>query len=260
MKRSTFAACLLVSLLALARPRPARAGDPFEIQVYDGTANAPGVPGLELHLNDWASGRRAAVPPELPLHGQAHATLEPSLGVVPGWEVGAYLQGALEDDGTVRWAGAKLRSKFVTTEGFSRTLRLGLNLEVSALPEAFDRDRWGVEIRPIVAWASGPWLVAFNPILDQSLAGPGRSDGPSFEPALKATRAIGPVALGLEYYATIGPVAGPPPLREQDHTIFEVVDVLSLQHIELNAGVGEGLTPASAGVVLKAIVGYTFDP
>src|SRR5579862_9295369 len=47
-RRVVFAA--FVTLLALAigvAPRPARAGDPFEIQVYDGTANTPGVFGLE---------------------------------------------------------------------------------------------------------------------------------------------------------------------------------------------------------------------
>jgi hypothetical protein len=262
MKRSTFAAALFLQpvVMALAPSRPAWAGDTFEIQVYDGTANAPGVSGLELHLNDWTTGRRQATSPEQPLHGQVHATLEPSLGVLPGWELGAYLQGALMDDGTVRWAGAKLRSKLVTTAGFSDTWRLGLNLEVSSVPETFEADRWGMEIRPIVAWVSGPWLVAFNPILDQSFAGDGASDGPSFEPALKATRAIGPVALGLEYYGTIGPVAGPLALRNQDHMIFEVADLVSLPHVEVNAGIGEGLTPASAGLVLKVIVGYTFDP
>ncbi|MDP9151572.1 MAG: hypothetical protein M3O36_16755, partial [Myxococcota bacterium] len=55
--------------------RRAEAGDPFEIQVYDATANPAGVAGIELHLNEWATGHRAARPPERPLHGQFHATL-----------------------------------------------------------------------------------------------------------------------------------------------------------------------------------------
>jgi hypothetical protein len=56
--------------------RPARASDAFEIQVYDATANAPGVPEIELHLNRFAPGCYSSDPPELPLHGQAHATFE----------------------------------------------------------------------------------------------------------------------------------------------------------------------------------------
>jgi hypothetical protein len=239
----------------------ARAQDAFEIQVYDGTADAPGAPGLELHLNDWLTGHREPAPPEVPLHGQLHATLEPSLGLFPFWEIGAYLQFAeREDDGVFGWAGVKLRSKFVTPPTFSPHLRLGVNLEVSYLPAAYEASRWGSEIRPIVAWQDERWLFAFNPIVDQSFAPPDGRRGPFFEPAVKASRSVGPVALGFEYYGSIGPIASPSPAREQVHYLFEVVDVIAVEHVELNVGLGEGLTPVSAGLVLKAIVGYEFDP
>lgn len=127
------------------------------------------MPGLELHLNAWPTGHRSSSPPEAPLHGQYHATLEPSLGLTPWWELGAYLQSAVRtDDGAVDWAGAKLRSKFVTPPGWDAHWRLGVNLEVSYLPEAYDRSRWGSEVRPIVAWEDATWLFAFNPIVDRS--------------------------------------------------------------------------------------------
>jgi hypothetical protein len=254
---STFV--LLATPLVMGDTRAALAGDPFEIQVYDGTANGAGIPGLELHLNDWATGQRDAVAPELPRHGQVHATLEPSLGVLSFWELGAYLQGALRDDGRFDWAGVKLRSKVVTPPGWKEHWRLGANLEVGYLPASYDRDRWGGELRPIVAWQNADWLFAFNPILDQSLAGDGASQGPSLQPALKVGRSVGPVALGIEYYGTVGPLVSWLPLREEEHYVFEVVDVLSIERFELNAGIGEGLTPASAGIVLKAILGYTFE-
>jgi hypothetical protein len=248
----------MVALLATSA-NGARAADPFEIQVYDGTANPVGIPGLELHLNDWATGQREATPPEAPLHGQFHATLEPSLGVMPFWELGAYFQMAERpDDGTVDWAGAKLRSKFVTPPRWDANWRLGVNVELAYLPATYDHDRWGTEVRPIVAWQNKDWLFAFNPILDQSLAGSGASDGPSLEPALKVARALGPVALGLEYYAALGPLASLLPLRQELHYVYETIDLLNVERFELNIGVGEGLTPASAGIVIKAIVGYTF--
>ena len=259
MRRALLAS--LAALLALA-PRAARAGDPFEIQVYDGTANGPGVPGLELHLNDWATGHRDAPPPEAALHGQFHATLEPSLGITPFWELGAYLQGAIRtDDGAVDWAGVKLRSKFVTPDGWDRHWRLGVNLEVAYLPPTYDAGRWGSEVRPILAWHDDRWLFALNPILDQTLVSPGASDGPSFQPALKAAATVGPVALGFEYYATIDRLfAGrTPALRDQEHYLYEVVDLLAVEHFELNVGLGEGLTPASEGLTLKVIVGYEFE-
>jgi hypothetical protein len=254
-------AALLAPLLLSS---PARAGDPFEIQVYDGTADAVGVFGLELHVNDWATGNRVGTAPELPLHGQFHATLEPSFGVLPYWEVGAYLQSAVRtDDGIVDWAGTKLRSKFVTPPAWNAHWRLGLNVELSYLPRAYDRDRWGSELRPIVAWHDATWLLALNPILDQALQGSDASRGPSLQPAVKVARTLGPVALGVEYYATLGPIAAIAPWSQQEHQIFEVLDLLSVEHFEVNFGVGEGLTQSSAGVVVKAILGYeweTIDP
>src|SRR5579872_6461056 len=124
MKR---AVALVSAILGACTSPAAHGGDPFEIQVYDGTANAPGVPGLELHLNDWATGNRDATPPEVPLHGQFHATLEPSLGLLPFWEIGAYLQGAVRtDDGVATFAGVKFRTKFVTPPGWDEHWRLGL--------------------------------------------------------------------------------------------------------------------------------------
>jgi hypothetical protein len=256
------------SLLGLAAvgastvaPAVALAGDAFEIQVYDGTANAPGVPGIELHLNGWPTGHRtSASPPEAPLHGQYHATLEPSLGITPFWELGAYLQSAVRtDDGVAEWAGVKLRSKLVTPPNWTPHWRLGVNLEASYLPGTYDRSRWGSELRPIVAWQDATWLLALNPILDQSLAAPDASSGPSLQPAAKVAGRLGPVALGLEYYATLGHVTAVSAPRDQEHYLFEVIDLLSIERLELNVGIGEGLTPASEGLVVKAILGTTFE-
>ncbi len=246
--------------IVLAVPRRAHAVDAFEIQVYDGTADPPGVPGLELHLNTVPIGREFAEPPELPPDGQSHFTLEPSLGILPWWEIGAYLQTALRSDGTFTYAGAKLRSKFVTPPGYDPHWRFGVNLEVSLLPEAYERDRWGAEIRPIAAWENDLWIFAVNPILDMSLAGSGARDGPSFEPALMAKIKIDrKVAVGFEYYANIGPVVRPVGWSGQEHYLFEAFDLLSVERFELNAGVGEGFGPGSNSLVLKVIVGYAWE-
>jgi hypothetical protein len=253
-------AALAVMGVVVGVARPARALDPFEIQVYDGTANAPHVFGLELHLNHVATGDATAPPPETPLRGQTHATLEPSFGLFPWWEIGCYLQSALRADGHVDYAGAKLRSKFVVPPSFNPHLRLGINLEVSLLPEAYDRDRWGAEIRPIIGWEADHWLVVVNPIVDLSLAGPDAHAGPTFEPAAKLARTFVEVfALGVEYYGAIGPLASPLPLAAQTHQLFGVVDLEAFHDVEVEIGLGGGVTPASAGLVGKVILGYSFD-
>ena len=247
------AACTLASSFA-------RAADPFEIQVYDGTANAPGTPGLELHLNQVADGDRLAHAPLLATQHQTHATLEPSIGLTRFWELGAYLQTARRADGTLDFAGAKLRSKFVTPEDWHPHLRLGVNLELAKLPERYDADGWSAEMRPIVAWEDDAWLFALNPIVGVPLAGAGYRDGPGFEPALKVMRKVaGQLGVGVEYYADLGPSASFAAWRDEQHYLYEVIDLLAIEHFELNAGIGEGLTPASNGVVMKIIVGYVFD-
>ena len=240
-------------LLAL----PARAADPFEIQVYDGTANAPGAFGLELHLNHVPSGLKTAEPPLLAPHGQTHFTLEPSFGVTPYWELGAYLQSALRSDGTFDFSGFKLRSKFVTPPGWHPHLRLGLNLEVSRLPERYDPGRWGGELRPIVAWEDERLLLVCNPILGLSFKG----EAPALEPAaMVKVRLFGDrLAAGLEYYSELGRLDGLSPFREQQHYIYEAVDLLGLGRLELNLGVGQGLTRGSNPFTVKVIVGWSFE-
>lgn len=238
--------------------RAARAVDPFEIQVYDGTANAPGVPGLELHVNSTLQGKDSAEAPELPPRHQTHFTLEPSLGVRPWWELGGYFQTALLGDGSFRYAGVKLRSKFVTEPGFHPNLRLGLNLEISRVPSAFERDRWGGELRPIVAWESQRWLLVANPIVELSFAG--SSSSPSFAPAVMAKlKCFDRLAFGLEYYADLGPITRHTPFTEQEHYLFEALDLIGVRDFELNLGLGEGLTQSSNELIAKAILGYSWE-
>jgi hypothetical protein len=243
------AAAALVALGA----RPALALDAFEIQVYDGTANQAGEAGLELHLNDVVRGETRATPPELAPNHQAHFTLEPSYGLTSFWELGGYLQTALLADGTFELAGAKARSKVVTTPGWSATSRLGFNLEVSGVRSRYEAGRWGLELRPIGARDFGRLSVAVNPIVGFSLTG-----GPTtFEPAAQALFVFpGVASLGFEYYGDLGSVTAFAPAREQKHYVFEVANLLRLPHVEVNVGVGEGLTATSNAFVAKLILGY----
>jgi hypothetical protein len=244
---------------ALLASRPARATDPFEIQVYDGTSNAPGVPGLELHANYIASGGTPPPAPEINQVGQTHLTLEPSLGVLPFWEIGGYFQTALRKDGTFDYGGVKVRSKFVTPPGWHSHVRLGMNLEMSLLPPAYDHSRLGAELRPIAAWENESWMFVINPILDLELTA--WPTGPTFEPAASAVYKVREIiSAGLEYYGNLGPIgSGFVPLAQQEQYVFEVVNLLGIDRVEVNAGVGEGLTPASHGLVVKMILGYSWE-
>ncbi len=256
MKRVFVLGAMLGSLLASTTVR----ADPWEIQVYNGTANPPGYMGLEVHMNHVASGPKKDDGPERAPDGRSHLTLEPSLGITPWWELGMYLQAAKRKTGELDYAGLKIRSKLVTPPKWHEHLRLGVNLELSSLPIAYDKNHLGCEVRPIVAWENDWFMFAANPNVNTALANAGAKEGPAFEPAAtvvyKSTAGVG---FGLEYYAAFGPFANLAPLREQEHYIYEVFHLLSEDDLELSAGVGEGFTEASNKLVFKIIVGYGFD-
>jgi hypothetical protein len=198
------------------------------------------------------------VPPELPALHRTTFTLEPSYGVFDFWELGAYFQTALRADGEFDYAGVKLRSKFVTPPTWSHHLRLGLNFEFSVLPRTYDRDRYGGEVRPIAAWEDEHWLFAVNPILDFSFAGSDSRQGPELEPCFMARRKLGAIAIGLEYYARLGPISQLRSWSDEEKYLYETIDLISLPRVEMNFGLGEGLSAGSDAWVAKLNSGYAW--
>jgi hypothetical protein len=266
MRRRTagrYHSVLLAWMALLVAPR-ARAFDPFEIQVYDGTANAPGEGGLELHTNYTAKGQKTADEGEVPTHHLSHATLEPSIGVTRSLELGGYLQSALQPGGPYQFAGAKLRAKLVTPPwekcgGWREHFRFGVNFELSAIPAQYETDVYGGEMRPIAAYEDSGWLAAFNPIVSFGLRGQSWRDGPVLEPAFSLYKKVLDLySFGVEYYGSIGPIASPKPARDQLHYLFMAWNVTVFEKWEINLGVGGGLTAASDGMILKSILGHTF--
>ena len=63
--------------------------------------------------------------------------------------------------------------------------------------------------------------------------------------------------LGVEYYADFGPVGGFSAAGDQKHTLFGVLD-FSAFGLDVNFGVGFGLTDPSDRIVTKLIIGRTF--
>ena len=247
-----------IPLLALWAA-PAWAVDPFEIQVYEGDINDPLQPGLELHSNFVADGRtEAAFPGEAVPDHTWRTTLEPSFGVLEWWELGAYLQFATAPSrGEAHFGGFKLRSKFVVPRHRTGAFTVGLNLEVGRGVAALGSDDWDTELRPILAYQRGRLFAAVNPIFGWALSG-ATSAAPDLEPCakLRADTGLG-VGLGVEYYAGLGRLDDLPRFQDQEHFLYLVGDLLD-GPVEVNAGVGHGLTAASDAWTLKVIVGKTF--
>jgi hypothetical protein len=175
-------------------------------------------------------------------------------------EAGLYLPTERASGGSLYEAGAKLRMKWLplhTPEGGGPFA--GLNVELSQVAERFERDRRAMEARPMLGWHGAHWLVAFNPTLDIELAGPGKSQPPDFAPSLKVSRTVTDwAALGLEYYADLGPITDIKPYGRQMRTLYVAIDV-DRAPWAFNFGIGRGLSKETDAWTIKMIFEIPID-
>lgn len=119
------------------------------------------------------------------------------------------------------------------------------------MPERYEPDVWGSEIRPIIDLRQGPLYASLNPILAVSLRGT-EAGHPLFEPAAKLTIDLaGRLATGVEAYAAMGPLDALG--SEREGRWYAVVDLAgSWWDLNLGAGYGWG---TGDHVIAKMILG-----
>jgi hypothetical protein len=119
----------------------------------------------------------------------------------------------------------------------------------------FSQQIYALEIRPIAGWRNTDWKFITNPIVDVSFGAGGETD---FLPALRLARNLGhDFFVGAEYYSDFGQIGNFLPLQEQQHTIFAVTD-FKIGQVDVELGLGYGLTSGSDRVIAKTILGYAF--
>ena len=233
--------------------QPAKAVD--EIQVYNAGIAAPGQFTIQQHLNYVGSGlKEPPFPGGLVSNHSINGTPEFAYGVNDWWEVGLYLPFAIQDRQFLS-DSFKLRTLFVSSNAEQRNFFYGVNFEFSNSTPKFSQTRFGLEIRPIVGIRNADYEFIVNPIVDIGFGKYGQAD---FAPAARVARKLGTdLSVGLEYYADFGEIGHFGKLADQQHTLFAVTD-FKLGVVDVNFGVGYGLTPASDRFVVKTIVGYAF--
>lgn len=244
--------CMAAWLLSLASA--ARAVD--EIQVYNAEIAAPGQFSVQQHLNYvWRGNTEPDFPNGFASHRTLNGTPEFAYGVNEWFELGLYVPFAIDSSGTLLPGGAKVRSLFVSPHAEERKFFYGLNVELSWQSSRFSQDPVGLEFRPILGVRDLGWEAIINPIVDVGIGGPGST---AFAPAARLARQIeGDTWLGVEYYSNYSPIGAIPPTDQQAHTLFAVAD-FKLFGLDVNIGIGFGLTPGSDPVVTKLILGKSF--
>jgi hypothetical protein len=233
--------------------QPAKATD--EIQVYNAGIAAVGQFTIQQHLNYTPVGvKDPPFPGGLVSNGATNGTPEFAYGVTDWWEVGLYLPFAIQDQQFLSNA-FKLRTLFVSPYADRRDFFYGINLEFSNTTPKFAQTRFTLEVRPIIGVRNADYEFIVNPILD---AGFGKLGELTFAPAARLARKLDKdLFVGLEYYSDMGPIGNFPKLTDQQHNLFAVTD-FKLGVLDVNFGVGYGLTPASDRWIIKTILGYAF--
>ncbi len=247
------AACVLAALAG-----PARADLPDEIQVYDDSFNPRGVFGVELHVNHTIDGNTTpSYPGEVTTGGATRLTPEFSYGLGNGFEAGLYLNSLIEKSGTPRFAGAKLRMKYIIHPAPDGGVFYGVNVELGFIGRDFDIGKTALELKPIAGWRHGGWLAIINPNIEFTLAGPQKSATPALSPAVKLGRGVvRGIMLGVEAYRDLGTFNGFAPVGRQDTQLFGVID-FDRKPFVFNFGIGRGFTGADP-VTVKAIFELPF--
>jgi hypothetical protein len=249
-------ATLLLAAVRTVVAVPCAALPADEIQVYNAEIAEVGQWTFQQHLNDTLQGRtQPEFPGGLIRNHSLNGTPELAYGVTDGWELGFYAPFAVDNRGGFLSDGVKLRSLFVTPHASQRNFFYGVNFEFGYSTPKFSQTRFGIELRPILGARNSDWEFIVNPIVEIGLGDRGQAD---FEPAARLARKLGEdFFVGLEYYSALGEIGHFLPLREQQHTLFAVSD-FKLGKLDINVGIGCGLTPGSDPLVAKTIVGYAF--
>jgi hypothetical protein len=250
----TAVSLLAAASLCLVGSRLARAVD--EIQVYTAEINQVGQFSIQQHLNYTIKGiPDPAYPGALVSNRALNGTPEFAYGVTPWLELGLYVPWAVNGEGRFLSNNIKLRTLFAIPDAEKKDFFYGLNFEYDFPTWPFVPSRYAMEVRPIIGWRNSQWELIINPIIDFAWGQLGDVD---FAPAARLARKLGEDQfIGLEYYSGLGAPGSFPSFTQQSHQLFAVTD-FKIGKIDVDLGIGYGLTPGSDRWVAKTILTYEF--
>ncbi len=240
-------------------PAAARAIDFYEIQIYAVDTTPQGHLEAELHSNTvtTATGQWAhqAINPY-----QIHETLEITYGLFKHIEIGQYLATARLSNGNYEYAGSRTKCHFGLTDPEKWPIALGGNIELDYMRFAAEENPLSLELRPILESRIRRFDIIANLAFEKPFSGRGTHQGVQFTPSgeIEYDHLFRWLSPAVEYYGDMGALQYLPGVQKQQHFIVPAANLELNPRLEVNLGVGFGLTRASNGVFLKSILGWTF--
>ena len=253
----TLALSLCVAGMLVAA-RPAHAIDFYEIQIYDTDTTAQGHLTLELHSNTTSTATGQLAKSQLVVH-QVHETLEGTYGVLRWLEIGQYFCTAKLSNGDYEYAGSRTKVHFGIPQTFEWPVQIGGNIELDYMRRAAEENPLSLELRPIFGANYKRFRLVADFAFVKPFSGPQTHRGFQFDPSGELIYEMNKwVSPAIEYYGDMGSIQPLARVQEQQHFIVPTLNFTFIPQLELNLGVGIGVTTASNGVFLKSIVGWTF--
>ena len=259
LRKRKSAVLALPAALAISIFSPGRAWgiDFYEIQIYGVDTTPKGRLQAELHSNGVTSADGPAARQTLNPY-QLHETLEMTYGVSEHSEVGQYIASAVQHGGPWEYAGARTKFHFGLTDAEKSFIGIGGNVELDYMRRDFEDNPLSLELRPILEKRIGRFDATVNAPFSKPFNGRtplGMQFGPS---GLVSYDLVPQLTPALEYYGDMGTLLHMPRAAAQQHFLLPAINVHLMSQLEINLGVGFGLTEASRGVIVKSILGWTF--
>jgi hypothetical protein len=227
-----------------------------EIQVYLDDKEAAGQVSVDWHNNYVFSGRSTPqYRGELAPARVYRLTPELNIGLTDTLELGFYLLSSLDRQGNLAGDGGKVRLKYIAPHA-EEGVFWGLNLEVGEQAKRVSPNPWNAQLKGILGLHQGRWTLGTNLNVDTPLDT--HSGSPTVDIDLKINyRVAEKTGFGLESYNELGALRHFDSLNKNSKTLFAVVDT-EVAGLDLNAGLGKGLTPDSDKWLVKLIFGTKF--
>lgn len=252
-RAAAFAAMAILCLCGRAQ-----AIDFYEIQIYTTETTPKDALEIELHSNSVTTATGAEAHFQLNPY-QIHETIEATYGLTPHIEIGQYLATAKLGNGNYEYAGSRTKCHFGLALTDSWPFQVGANVELDYMRRAAEENPLTLELRPIIERRFGKLLIVANLAFEKLFRGPGTHKGMTFGPSGEITYDLFEWASpALEYYGDMGAVEHFPSVQDQQHFVVPAVNFHFIPQLELNLGVGLGVTRASNGAFVKSIVGWGF--
>jgi hypothetical protein len=163
---------------------------------------------------------------------------------------------------TVSWNGLTVRNLFITPGADQRDIFYGLSIQFGYTPQnaaipaiASTNTQFSAGVSPIIGFHHDGYELILSPTLAFGL---GSGAMTVLAPAARLTRKITETFdVGVEYASTLGGIGSISPLNQQAHIVYGITD-FKLGAVDVNLGIGYGLTTSSNGLATKLGISHTF--